>query len=140
MRGISGQQDTAARSSCPFQPQALSGQAQLHATQLLQGDSQDRLQPASRRPAVERRGGEAENSESGVRPTGEPWPLRAPAPHPRSLTRSPLSPSTRKACSQTQPRGIDTPQGGLPTPLAPEGEEEVDEKQEDQRGSCQTGR
>lgn len=35
MLGISGQQDTAACPSCPLQPQALSGQAQLYATQVL---------------------------------------------------------------------------------------------------------
>lgn len=56
MLGISGQQDTAAHSSCPLQPQALSCQAQLYATQILQGNGQGWLQPASWRPAVERRG------------------------------------------------------------------------------------
>ena len=51
--GISGQQDTATCPSRPLQPQALSCQAQLYATQILQGNGQGRLQPASRRPAVE---------------------------------------------------------------------------------------
>lgn len=113
MLGISGQQDTAACPSRPLQPQALSGQAQLYATQILEGDSQGWLEPASWRPAVERRGRVAEKSERGVRPTGEP------RPQPCSLTRSPPSPSTHKACGQTQPRDTDTPQAGLPTPVAP---------------------
>lgn len=38
---------------------------------------------------------------------------------PYSLTRSPLSPSTYRACGQTQPQDTDTLQGGLPTPAAP---------------------
>lgn len=54
MLGISGQQDTAARPSCPLHPQALSCQAQFYATQILQGNGQGRLQPASWRPAVKR--------------------------------------------------------------------------------------
>lgn len=57
----------------------------------------------------------AKKSERGVRPTGEP------RPQPGSLTRSPPSPSTHKACGQTQPRDTDTPQAGLPTPVAPKG-------------------
>lgn len=57
----------------------------------------------------------AEKSERGVGPTGEP------RPQPCSLTRSPPSPSTHKACGQTQPRDTDTPQAGLPTPVAPKG-------------------
>lgn len=61
----------------------------------------------------------AEESERGVRPTGEPWP------QPCSLTRSPLSPSAHKACGQTQPRDTDTPQGGLPIPVAPKGKRKL---------------
>lgn len=51
--GFSGQQDTGPRPSCPLQPQALSRQAQLYVPQVLQGNGQGQLQPASWGPAVE---------------------------------------------------------------------------------------
>lgn len=52
--GISGQEDTAASASCPLQTKALARKAELHATQILQRDGQGGLEPASRRPAVDR--------------------------------------------------------------------------------------
>lgn len=52
MPGIPGQQHAAARPSRPLQPQTLARQAQLHATQILQGNSQGWLKPAGRRPTV----------------------------------------------------------------------------------------
>lgn len=51
--GISGQQDTAAHPCHPLQSQALCCQAQLYAPQILQGNGQGRLQPASWRPSVD---------------------------------------------------------------------------------------
>ena len=51
--GFSGQQDTGPRPSCPLRPQALSRQAQLYVPQVLQGNGQGQLQPASWGPAVE---------------------------------------------------------------------------------------